>query len=255
MTPEMSVVLDRAATLNLTTEIRDKRTLYIDSRPCQVIKSKWFENFPGCRAMTMYMPRSGFADFLLYVSDGKETYVVPRGEIAHDTAWSETALEPYKDAWHLLKETLPRMFERKVVSLSKQLQRVIAEAERHNLKYELIRSKKANQRGDYRTYKQRRILINGKRCAVYGAYPISNADSTCDAAYFSAPKDDWPEFCLYILNEDVYVIPVNRLIHNTTFSLDSSQVFDYRNAWCLLDGVAPTSWKEIREYRKRFDKS
>src|SRR5215831_10456648 len=89
VTPAMSVVLSKAANLRRKTELRDKRTLYISGRPCQVIKTRWCETFPGCYAMSMYMPRHGFADFLLYVPDGQDTvYVVPRGVIAHDTAWA-----------------------------------------------------------------------------------------------------------------------------------------------------------------------
>jgi len=34
MTPELSVVLAKAAKLNLKTELSDKRTAYIDNRPC-----------------------------------------------------------------------------------------------------------------------------------------------------------------------------------------------------------------------------
>jgi hypothetical protein len=46
------------------------------------------------------------------VPEGQDTvYVVPRGKIANDTGWSESALEPYKDAFHLLKETDPLLFE------------------------------------------------------------------------------------------------------------------------------------------------
>jgi hypothetical protein len=102
----MSVVVSKVETLNLRIELRDKRTLYIDGRPCQAIKSKWYENSPGCKAMSRYMPRNDFADFLLYVPDGQDiVYVVPRGMIAHDTAWAASALEPYKDAWHLLKKS------------------------------------------------------------------------------------------------------------------------------------------------------
>ena len=67
MPPAMSAVLSKAAELNLKTELRDKWTVYLDGRPCQAIRSQWYENFPGCLAMTMYMPRNEFADFLLYV--------------------------------------------------------------------------------------------------------------------------------------------------------------------------------------------
>jgi hypothetical protein len=97
MTSLISVVVSKVEPLNLKVELRDKRTLYIDGRPCQAIKSKWYENFPGCKAMSMYMPRNQFADFLLYVPEGQDiVYVVPRGKIAHDTAWAASALEPYK---------------------------------------------------------------------------------------------------------------------------------------------------------------
>jgi hypothetical protein len=115
----MTVVLARASELEIKIELRDKRTVYLDDRPCQAIQSKWYENFRNCRAMSLYMPRHGFADFLLYVSSGQDAvYVVPRGMIEHDTAWAEVALEPYKEAWHLLKETSPLLFERKMESLS-----------------------------------------------------------------------------------------------------------------------------------------
>src|SRR6266481_7757024 len=139
MTSPISVVVSKVEPLNLKIELCDKRTLYIDGRPCQAIKSKWYENFPGCLAMTMYMPRNEFADFLLYVPEGKDTvYVVPRGKIAHDTSWAESALEPYKEAWHLLKEITPLLFERKTEALSSQLRKIIAEADKYNLGYELI---------------------------------------------------------------------------------------------------------------------
>jgi hypothetical protein len=93
--PAMTVVLARAAELEIKIELRDKRTVYLDRRPCQAIQSKWHENFRHWRGMSMYMPRHGFADFLLYVAEGKNTvYVVPRGIIKHDTVWAEDALEP-----------------------------------------------------------------------------------------------------------------------------------------------------------------
>ena len=97
--------------------------------------------------MTMYMPRGSFADFLLYVAEGEDAvYVVPRGKIAHDTAGAESALEPYKEAWHLLTETAPALFARKAEALSGQLRRIIAEAEKHNFPYELIRPKRGELR-------------------------------------------------------------------------------------------------------------
>lgn len=236
MNPAMSVVLSKAANLSFRTEVCDERTLYIDGRPCQGIKSKWFENRQGCRALTIYMPRNGFADFLLYVPEGQgSVYVVPRGKIAYDTAWAESGLEPYKEAWHLLKETTPLLFERKAEALSGQLRRIIAEAKKRNLPYELIPSKRSVSRFDYRTYKQRRILINGKRCAVFTASLLPNHDQNWDGAVFKVPKDSWAEILLYILNEDIYVVPRDQMPHETSLSLDSTRIYDYRNAWCAVD--------------------
>jgi hypothetical protein len=135
MTPALAAVLSKASEQNLKTEVCDQRTAYIDGRLCQAIKSKWFENYPGCRAMTMYMPRNNFADFLIYVPDGQDLlYIIPRGTVAQNTGRSESALEAYKNAWHLLKETTPALFERRAEALSKQLRRVgdSDEADRHS---------------------------------------------------------------------------------------------------------------------------
>ena len=238
MTSPISVVVSKVEPLNLKIELCDKRTLYIDGRPCQAIKSKWYENFPGCKAMNMYMPRNDFADFLLYVPDGQDiVYVVPRGKIAHDTAWATSALEPYKEAWHLLKEMAPLLFERKVEALSKQLRRVIEEAAKRMLPYELIRSKRGVRKSDYRTFAQRRILIKGKRCAIFTASLIPDRDQAWDGAVFKTPKDNWAEVLLYIVDDDIYVVPRDRMPQETSLSLDSSRIYDYRNSWCVLGGV------------------
>lgn len=214
----------------------------------------------------MYMPRNEFADFLLYVPDEPDTvYVVPRGKIEHDTAWAAAALEPYKEAWHLLKETTPALFERKIESLSSQLQRIIGEAKKRNLPYELIPLKQTKRKKDYRlydhyqtynrslyahyrTYAQRRILVKGKRCAIYTATLLP--DCAFDGAVFKVPKDDWADVLLYIVNEDIYVVPREQMRHYTSLSLDSSLIYDYRNAWCVLDGVDPTSSFQMKEYRR-----
>jgi hypothetical protein len=192
--------------------------------------------------MTLYMPRHGFADFLLYVAQEQGTvYVVPRGMIEHDTAWAEVGLEPYKEAWHLLKESTPSLFERKVESLSAQLCKVIAEADKQNLPYELIRSKHGKQRNDYRTFMQRRILIRNKRCAIYTARLLPESSHPWPTAIFNTPKDDWPEILLYILGDDIYILPRSEMPHDTTLDLESTRIYDYKNSWCVLDGVDPTS--------------
>jgi len=233
----MSIVLARASELGIKIELRDKRTVYLDGRPCQAIPSKWYENYPRCRAMSIYMPRHGFADFLLYVAEGQTiVYVVPRGKIEHDTAWAESALEPYQDAWHLLKETSPLLFERKMESVSIQLRKIIAEVGRHNLRYELVRSKRGEQKNDYRTFMQRRILIQNKRCAIFTAKLLPENSHPWPTAIFRTPNDDWPEILLYILADDVYVVPRSQMPHETTLDLESARIHDYKNSWSLLGG-------------------
>jgi hypothetical protein len=244
----MTAALARAAELEIKIELRDKRTVYLDDRPCQAIQSKWHENFRNCRAMSLYMPRHGFADFLLYVADGHNTiYVVPRGVIKYDTFWAEDALEPYKEAWHLLKETTATLFERKMESLSVQLRKIIAEVQKYNLSHELIRSKRSEYRNDYRTFMQRRILVQNKRCAIFTAKLLPESGHLWPTAMFKTPKDDWAEVLLYILGDDVYVVPRIQMPYDTTLDLESSRIYDYRNSWYVLDGVDPTSSKAMAE--------
>jgi hypothetical protein len=252
VSPAMTVVLTKASELGIKIELRDKRTVYLDRRPCQAIQSKWHENFRNCRAMSLYMPRLGFADFLLYVADGQATvYVVPRGLIKYDTVWAEVALEPYKEAWHLLKETTAILFERKMESVSIQLRKIIAEADKHNLSHELVRSKRGESRNDYRTFMQRRILVQNKRCAIFTAKILPEGGHLWPTAMFKTPKDDWAEVLLYILGDDVFVVPRSKMPYDTTLDLQSSRIYDYRNSWCVLDGVDPTSPKSMAQWLKK----
>jgi hypothetical protein len=149
--------------------------------------------------------------------------------------------EPYKEAWHLLKETAPAMLERRMESLSPQLRRVVAEAEKRSLPYELIRTERGKKKIDYRTWAQRRILIRGKRCAIYTASLLPDRDQAWDGAVFKVPKEDWAEVLLYIIDDDIYVVPREHMPQYTSLSLDSTRIWDYRNSWCVLDGADPTS--------------
>jgi hypothetical protein len=67
--------------------------------------------------------------------------------------------------------------------------------------------------------------------------------------------DDRPEILLYILGDDVYVVPRNQMPHETTLDLESSRIYDYKNSWCVLDGVDPTSSSQMAEYRRRIAES
>jgi hypothetical protein len=164
------------------------------------------------------------------------------------------SLEPYKEAWHLLKENAPTLFVRKAKPLSDQLRAIIAAVEKQNLPYELIRSKRANLKQDYREYAQRRILIKGKRCAIFKANRLPESTHLWDVALFRAPKAAWAEILLYIYGDDIYVVPRAAMPCKTTLSLDSSRIYDYRNAWCVLDEVDPTDWKQVVRYRKLLEK-
>jgi hypothetical protein len=73
-------------------------------------------------------------------------------------------------------------------------------------------------------------LIKEKRCAIYTATLLPDRDQVWDGAVFKVPKDDWAEVLLYIIDEDIYVVPREQMPHYTSLSLDSRQIYDYRNA-------------------------
>jgi hypothetical protein len=64
-------------------------------KPCRVMPARWFADVdhPQCKALTLYIPRTKFVDFLLYVPRGtEEVYVIPRGLLEYNTTWSEPKL-------------------------------------------------------------------------------------------------------------------------------------------------------------------
>jgi hypothetical protein len=118
----------------------------------------------------MYLPRTTFADFLLYVPrQTDDVFIIPRGLLSYDTGWALVSLQPYLHAWKLLKETSPQLFKRKFLPISPQLQRVIDLAKDLELDFELIHTKKGAKRAQFRLFSQRQIIIHGKRCTIYTA--------------------------------------------------------------------------------------
>jgi hypothetical protein len=117
----------------------------------------------------------------------------------------------------------------------------------HNLSHELIRSKRGENMNDYRIFMQRRILIQNKRCAIFTAKLLPESSHLWPTAIFKTPSDDWPEILLYILGDDVFVVPRSQMPYDTTLDLESSRIYDYRNSWCVLDRVDPTSSKAMTE--------
>jgi hypothetical protein len=140
--------------------------------------ARWFADVdhPQCKALTLYIPRTKFVDFLLYVPRGtEEVYVIPRGLLEYNTTWSEPKLTTYRHAWHPLQVTSPELFGRRFAHLSPWLRRVISGLEARDIPYQLVRSEKGKQLTKGRIYLQRRLLVNGRRCAIYAPKYIERA--------------------------------------------------------------------------------
>ena len=97
-------------------------------------------------------------------------------------------------------------------------------------------------------------MINGKRCVIFTANLLPKSSHPWPTALFKAPKGDWADFLLYILNDDVYVFPKGKFTQNSAMALSAGYIYDYKNSWCVLEGVDPTSSKQMDEYRKRLEK-
>jgi hypothetical protein len=188
----------------------------------------------------IYLPRTSFADFVIYVPmnvDSTDFYVVPRGALSKDTCLTLASLEQYKNAWHLLSQVSVDMMMRRNNRLSWQLQSVILAAESRGLQFEMIRTAKGKSRKtNFRTFHQRRIIIEGKRCAIYSASEvIGTKTKECRVIVVKAPCDDWADFRVYLTKFGVtYVVPRGHIPKTTTFSLNSAVLISYENAWDLL---------------------
>jgi hypothetical protein len=234
--------------VEVLTKVPDPRRAYIAGKPCQVIKTVHESSSPKysyAKSLRLYLPRTGFADFLIYVAVDvvpPTFYVIPRGVLSKDTGRTERSLEEYRNAWNLLTDVIsPTLTERKFEAISAQLEVVMSAARQAGLDVELIRTKKGKKRHDYRSFFQRRVLILGKQCAIYSAVRV-NKDlelNQYSIVMLKASRDSWPEFCLYLTEDGaVYVIPRGTITHTTTLSLNSPDMRPYRNAWDLLNGAA-----------------
>lgn len=73
-------------------------------------------------------------------------------------------------------------------------------------------------------------------------YRLRSARKRWPTAIFQTPKgDDWTEILLYILGQDVCVVPRSRMPLETTLDLESPWIYDHRNAWCVFKGIDPTT--------------
>jgi len=222
----------------------DSRLLYIEKKPCQVVKTALDSTSPEyayAKSLPLYLPRTSFADFIIYVTMDSTPpcfYIIPRGVLSHDTSRTTESLDEYRNAWDLLTANIsPALKERRFESISSQLQSVVSAAQREGLEVELIRTEKGKKRSDYRSFFQRRALIAGKRCAIYSAVRVNkNIElNQYSIVVLKVSTDSWTEFRLYLAEDGaVYIIPRDKLTHTTTFSLNSLDLRPYRKAWDLL---------------------
>ena len=241
----------------------DKRLLLIEGRRCQVIPSRRGHpsaEYPDAEYFPLYLPRTDWPDFLIYVSliENQPVFrIVPRLEMSKDTGLAPESLEPYRDAWELLQQTFFPS-SKKFEILSWQLQGVKTSAEKAGLEVEFIKTKKTEDGRRWPPVIKRRILISGKKCAVFSVARISQdpEKSSYNYAVFKASDEDWPEFQLHIVKStgracDVFVIPRKHIAATTSASLDHPELARYKNAWALLtvtpeflQTIRPIQWKE-----------
>jgi hypothetical protein len=225
--------------------------IHIAGRPCQVSRTNAFHNsveYPDTSALKIYLPRTGFADFVIYMpmdSESSDFYIIPRGKLTKDTSLTPESLEPYKNAWHLLSDVSLDLMMRRKNRLSWQLQSIMLAAESRGLQFELIKTRKAIKRpNDFRVYLQRRIMIEGKRCSIYSASGVPRPnEKECRVVVVKGPRDTWADFQLYLTKDGVtYVVPRGQISKTTSLSLNSPVLVPYQNAWHLLSeaqGQAP----------------
>jgi len=224
----------------------DPRLLYVEKKPCQVIRTAHDNTSPAyfyAKSLRLYLPRPNFADFLIYVvmdSVPPSVYIIPRGVLSQDTYRTLKSLEEYRNAWGFLATSgSPQLTERRFTSISPQLQYAMGAAQCAGLEVELIRTERGKRRSDYRSFFQRRLLIAGRKCAVYSASKINKELDLNEhsVVVLRAPTDSWAEFQLYLVEDGaVYVIPRGSIAVTTTLSLSSLGLRPYRNAWGQLRG-------------------
>ena len=104
-------------------------------------------------------------------------------------------------------------------------------------KFNLIRAK----RKKWPTVIQRRIVIAGKKCAIFSASRTSRHKTNRIHSYITlrVEKTPWAEYQLVVIRNadglsDVLVIPRRDLDRETTVSLNNWNIVRYKNAWSSL---------------------
>lgn len=242
----------------------DPRLLLIDGRRCQIIPCPRLHSnasYPQAQYSPLYLPRTPWADFLVYVAH-KETprrfYIIPRGELTKDTGRSIESLARFQDAWEWLQTNSDAKLDRNFETLSWQLQTVITQAQNAGQSVDLFPTKKAQRGRKWPATIKRRVMIAGRRCALFTATRICKDESKSEYNYvfLRASAGKWAEFNLYILDADVptadvLIIPRGLLLATTTCSLDHREVAKYVNRWDLLSArqeelaaMKPIQWRD-----------
>jgi hypothetical protein len=243
----------------------DKRLLLIEGRRCQIIPSRPSRpsaQYPNAEYLPLYLPRTDWADFLVYVSVTQNQpvfHIVPRAEMSKDTGRAPESLAPFKDAWELLQLDLPEgRSEKEFEIFSWQLHAVKLSAQRVGLEVEFIKTKKHKDGKRWPPFIKRRVIIAGRKCAVFSATRLSQNPEkrSYNYAVFKVPMEKWPEFVVYVAKETqnswhVFVVPRGHVSTWTTASLDHPELARYRNAWKFLtatpeslSAIPPIQWKE-----------
>jgi hypothetical protein len=243
----------------------DKRLLLIEGRRCQAIPSRSGHpnaEYPHAEYFPLYLPRTDWADFLVYVSLTENPpvfYIIPRLEMSKDTGRAPGSLEPYRHAWELLQQDLPSgSSEKSFEVLNWQLQPVTKSAKDAGLVVEYIDTKKHRDAGRWPPVIKRRVIIAGRKCAIFSAARLSQDPEKHQYSYavFNVPEEKWSEFLLYVVNSadnswGVFVIPRKHLTSRTSASLDHPELARYKNAWNLLTAtrdslaaIPPIKWTE-----------
>jgi hypothetical protein len=240
-------------------KVLDARLLALESRVCQVIKTheRVDTHYPNATSVPLYLPRSEFADFLIYPvhQDGGKPafYIIPRGVMTKDTMWSLESLEQYRDSWDVLQQR-DAPTERHFTILNWQLKAVIEKAELANLEVTLVGRK--NNR-PWPRFSQRRILVGGRRCTVFSCTRLSNdqTNRSYEFVFLRKPMDKWGEFQLCIVRDNagecaIFVLPYGMIPKTTTASLNNPSIQTHKNNWGLLSmspnasAVTPLQWRQ-----------
>jgi hypothetical protein len=246
--------------------IFDKRRLLIEGKRCQVIPSPISHpsaEYPHAEYFPLYLPRTEWPDFLIYLSLNEihpVFRIIPRAEMSKDTGWAPETLERYREAWNLLSQQPPESPKR-FETISWQLETIRSLAQNVGLEVEFIKTKKHRGGRRWPPVIKRRVLIAGKKCAVFSATRINKNPEKIQYNYviFKVPDEEWSDFQLYVVRcvgEPcyVFVIPRGRIEATTSASLDHSELARYKNAWGLLTAtseslavIPPIVWQEPTE--------